>query len=382
MKDLSPRFLDGMTSKPQQVRLSFTDQSLLLLGDADVITTWPYIKILVKEDWVDGVGAILGHKDHPDAGLSIYREQDFKKIQQKLSRRDRASFIIPTQYRHIFLMALGAVAAGFILFPVVTNMASFMTHFIPKSAERQLGDFAISQLSLEYTPCNDPVALRHLQTISKRLLAGTNEKNAVLDIHIFRADTANAFSLPGEKFAVLSAFLNDAQSENEVASVMAHEMGHLEKHDALEGFVQSQGLSIIGAMAGTSGSYGDVTKFASFLQTMNYSRKKEFDADEYGAKLLLKTGYSPKGLASFLSRMDKMDNGMMGEVIRHAEFLSTHPNTEERVKRIKAFGGTDAYKPSLSVEEFKDLKNACRSISKALKSEGPPPLPKSEGLQE
>lgn len=382
MKDLSPRFLDGVTSKPQIVRLSFTDQSVILLGEADVATTWPYTKIFVKEDWIDGAGAILGHKDHPDAGLSVYRLQEFKRIQQKLSRRHRASFIIPTQYRHISLMAVGAVAAGFVLFPVVSNMASFVTHFIPKSTERQLGDFAISQLSLEYTPCNDPVALRHLQTISKRLLAGTAEKNAALDIHLFTSDTPNAFSLPGEKFAVLSGFLKDAQSENEVASVMAHEMGHLAKHDALEQFVQSQGLSIIGAMAGTSGSYGDVTKFASFLQTMNYSRKKEFAADEYGAKLLLKTGYSPKGLASFLSRMDKMDNGMMGEVIKHAEFLSTHPNTEERVKRIKVFGGTDAYKPSLSAEEFKDLKNACRFTSKALKSKALPPPPESEGSQE
>lgn len=364
MNTLSPRYLDGVTSQARDVTLLMTGSSLIISMNHITLDDWSYSKIFVKEDWIDAAGAVLGYKDNLDASLVIYNHQQFQKMQERLSTRHRASFMIPTHYRHLFLLALGATAAGFILFPIISNLAGLATYLVPQKVERKLGQLVIAQMETEFKPCDDKAAIASLQKITTRLEQFTGESNMHPDIYLFKSRIPNAFSLPGQKIAVLSAFLNEATSENEIAAVMAHEMGHMAKRDSLEGFIESQGITIIAGMIGASGSYGDMAKFASFVQNMKYSRQKEFRADEYGSLLLIKAGYSPQGLSSFLSRMDKKDdeNGW-GDSAKYIEFLSTHPDTKERIKRIGSYSRKSdvIFRPSLTQAEFLRLKDACRS---------------------
>lgn len=359
------RYMDGVTSQSRDVILSMTDQSLVISIDSASLAAWPYSKVFVKEDWINPIGAILGCKDNPDASLAIESQQQFQQILQRLLRRHQASFIIPTQYRHLFLMAIGAVVAGFILFPVISHLAGWATYLIPEPVEVRLGQLLIDEMANEFKPCNDKAALAGLRKITERLGLASGKKDASPQIYLFRSRDANAFSLPGKKIAVLSAFLNEATSENEVAAVMAHEMGHMVKRDSLEAFIESQGVGIIVGLIGSSGSYSGFAEFASFMQSMNYSRQKEFRADDYGAQLLVKAGYSPEGLSSFLSRMDKGGLGaLLGQSSEYIEFLSTHPDTKERVKRIQAYSQKSgaAFTASLTQDEFLKLKNACRGL--------------------
>jgi Zn-dependent protease with chaperone function len=356
--DTSPRYLDGTSSLSQSVKLSMTDQSLIITSEGKSPVIWLYTKIFVKEDWHDITGAILGFKDNLDAGLAIHDNRHFITIQKRLAKRSKASFIIPTQYRYLFLMIFGAVISLFLLFPLLSQLSSLVTFIIPYSLEKKLGDVVLTDMSDEFKPCDDKEAVANLQKITDRLYNSLNNKEIKPEIHLFKSYSPNAFSLPGGKIAVLSEFLADAKSENEIAAVLAHEMGHMVKRDSLEAFVESQGLNLIAGMIGSSGAYGGVAEFASLMQAMNYSRKKEFAADEFGAKLLTKAGYSPKGLSSFLYRMDKQD-GVMSEVMKHVEFLSTHPDTKERIKRIDKMGGPAKYRASLTADEFLKLQKAC-----------------------
>lgn len=340
-----------------------TDQSLIITADGKSPVIWPYTKVFVKEDWHDVTGAILGFKDNLDAGLAIHDHRHFITIQKRLSGRNKASFILPTQYRYLFLMTIGAVLSGFLLFPLLSHLSGFVTFLIPYSIEKKLGDIVLVDMANEFKPCDDKNAIASLQKITDRLYASLENKNIQPQIHLFRSHASNAFSLPGGKIAVLSEFLGDAKSENEVAAVLAHEMGHMVKRDSLEAFVESQGLSLIAGMIGSSGAYGGVAEFASLMQAMNYSRKKEFAADEFGTKLLIKSGYSPKGLSAFLYRMDKQD-GFISEAMKYVEFLSTHPDTKERIKRIEKINSSEKYRPSLTSEEFTKLQKACSIVSR------------------
>lgn len=340
-----------------------TDQSLIIIAEGKSPVIWPYSKIFVKEDWHDVTGGILGFKDNLDAGLAIHDARHFVKIQKRLSGRSKASFIIPTQYRYLFLMVIGAVISGFLLFPLLSHLSGFVTFFIPYSIEKKLGNIVIADMADEFKQCDDKESMASLQKISDRLYGSLDNKNLKPEIYLFKSYIPNAFSLPGGKIAILSEFLADAKSENEIAGVLAHEMGHMVKRDSLEAFVESQGLSLIAGMIGSSGAYGSIAEFATLMQAMNYSRKKEFAADEFGTKLLIESGYSPKGLSAFLYRMDKQDS-FMSEAMKYVEFLSTHPDTKERIRRIDKIGGTKKYRPSLTPEEFKKLQQAC---SKALK---------------
>lgn len=364
MTGLSPYYFDGITSAPKIVTLSLTDQSLVIAQDGQTIAVWGYGRLHVKEDWTNGgAGAILGFKDNPDASLTIYNQKQFESIISRLPRKHRATSLIPSHYHHLFLMAIVAVAVVILAFPLFAQLASIVTYLVPKTMEEKLGNYALDDMADIFDKCDDKVALEHLQIITNRLIKASGDKDMKAEIHFFKSTTPNAFSLPGNKIAVLSEFLKDSKSENEIAAVLAHEMGHMAKRDALEAFIEEQGVNAIVTLIGSSGGYSDLTKFASFVQAMNYSRKKEFRADEYGAKLLLKAGYSPKALSSFLSRLDDehpLLNGKAAEYTEYLEFLSTHPDTKERVRRLNQLGGTDTYKPSLTTAQFTRLKQACQ----------------------
>lgn len=340
-----------------------TDQSLIITSEGKSPIIWPYTKIFVKEDWHDVTGAILGFKDNLDAGLAIHDYRHFITIQKRLSKRSKASFIIPTQYRYLFLMIFGAVISLFLLFPLLAHLSSFITFFIPYSLEKKLGDIVLTDMSDEFRPCDDKEVIASLQKITDRLYNSLDNKELKPEIHLFKSYSPNAFSLPGGKIAVLSGLLVDVKSENEIAAVLAHEMGHMVKRDSLEAFVESQGFNLIASMIGSSGAYGGVAEFASLMQAMNYSRKKEFAADEFGTGLLIKAGYSPKGLSLFLNRMDKQDSGIR-KIIKYVEFLSTHPDTKERIKRIDKTSGSEKYRASLTPDEFISLQKACSTVLK------------------
>jgi beta-barrel assembly-enhancing protease len=361
--ETSPRYLDGVSSLSQLVTLSLSDQSLIITCEGKSPVIWPYTKIFVKEDWHDETGAIIGFKDNPDAGLALYKIQHFLTLQRKLSKRNKSSSTISTKYRYLFLMAIGAVISGFILFPLLGHLSNFITFFIPYNVERKLGDIVLVGLSNEFTPCDDKETIFGLKKITDRLYESLDSKDIRPEIHLFKSNTPNAFSLPGGKIAVLSGFLKSAQTENEIAAVLAHEMGHMVKRDSLEAFVETQGLNLIAGMIGSSGAYGGVAEFASLMQAMNYSRKKEFAADEFGSNLLIKAEYSPKGLSTFLLRMDEKES-VLNEAMKYVEFLSTHPNTAERIKRINKKTSTEKYRPSLTEVEFKNMQSACSKVLK------------------
>lgn len=363
-------YLDGMTSQKRNVTLSMEDHSFIILSnDSSLATlaTWSYPKIFVKEDWTDGLGGTFGYKDSPDASLIIYQKKLFERIRKRLRQRHQASFIIPVHYRHLLLMTICAVGVGFILFPAIRYISNWVTYLVPKSFETRLSDLLIEELKTEFKPCNDPKALADLQKITKRLSDATGIKDTVPEIYLFHSTSPNAFSLPGNRIAILSGFLNDSTSENEIAGVMAHEMGHMVKRDSLQAFIESQGIRVIIGLISSSNSYGDLAEFASFMQTMDYSRQKEFAADAYGASLLVKAGYSPEGLSSFLSKIDKeAQSNFLGSYSKYLEFLSTHPDTKERIKRIQMYAQKSRITStnSLTKDQFLELKNACLSLPK------------------
>lgn len=353
--DSHPQYLDGVSSKKNIVQISLTDQSLVIQTEGATLAVWNYGHISVKEDWVDQTGAILGYQDTPDAALIIRQKSEFDQITQKLPRRNRASFLIPSGYRYLFLFLLASVAVVMFALPLFGQLASMMSYLIPQSVERSFGELIISDMGREYKPCEDKQVLASLEKITDRLLKVADTEYKEVDIRLFHSDTANAFSVPGQKIAILSAFLHEAESENEVAGVLAHEIGHMVKRDSLEAFVQAQGLNMMAIMIGSSGSYGGVAELASYMQAMNYSRKKEFMADEFAVALLDKANYSSKGLSSFLGRIMEKDERELS-----LELLSTHPDTVERIDRINRAKGHKNSQLSLTQEEFKYLQKACR----------------------
>ncbi|MFA7277063.1 MAG: M48 family metallopeptidase [Pseudobdellovibrionaceae bacterium] len=356
----SARYMDGKTSRVQDVTLEFYRQGLLIRGaDGETLARWPYASIKIAEDWSDGIGAILVPIKDTGEQVMLDQKSILDRIMRQLDYKHRASFIIPITIPSILGLTVAAVIAALVFIPLFGKASGFIAYLVPKSMEKELGEVARSQLDMQFDACVDPAAEKLIQRILERLVAA-GDQTLEPEIYLYKTPVANAFTLPGEKMAVFSGFLKVTKNENEISAVLAHELGHMAYRDPLEGFIQERGLSAVGGLIAGSGSFGGVGQVATTLHTLKFSREKELRADQYAIKTLKKAGYKVTPLADFLVSVYASVPDGARDLESKFSFLSTHPATDER---IRILGGTSPatynFKPSLAPEEFKRLKQAC-----------------------
>lgn len=381
--DNTPRYFDGKSSRSIPATFAFQSDDVTLYDSEGLrLDRWPCDQLFVKEDWSKEIGAVFGNRHTPHASLAVFREEDFRNLQgriQKISRKN--TYVIPARGVVVFFLLVLSVISLFWVVPLFGQAVAGITYLIPRSVDAKLGNATFNAMSSLYPECNNNSARASLYKIADRLIKVTDAPNMKPDIHILRVSTPNAFSIPGRKIVVFDSFLKLAKNEDEIAGVLAHEIGHMIKRDAFKAYVKDQGLAISIGLITSSGSYGDVAKLATTLQGLDYSRAKEFDADTFGAETLIKAGYRTNGLSDFLEQMEKgygiesrieklkphqktekekSREEWMARIKKSLFLLSTHPDTGERVERIRAMPNIAASKNSLSEQEFRALKSACQ----------------------
>jgi beta-barrel assembly-enhancing protease len=145
--------------------------------------------------------------------------------------------------------------------------------------------------------------------------------------------TVNAFALPGGQIFITEALLRLLESEDELAGVLGHEVGHvLARHSAEHLAKQQLTQSLIGAVAIGSGSYetAQLAQLAGSLVNMKHGREDELESDSLGLRLMREAGYDPRAMISVMQKLEKASGGS-----RQPEFASTHPNPGNRIARIK-----------------------------------------------
>ena len=151
---------------------------------------------------------------------------------------------------------------------------------------------------------------------------------------------ANAFALPGGTIVITDAMVNAAKSPDEIAAVLAHEIGHVERRHALRHLLQDSAVAVaVTTVTADAASLSvAVAGLPALLAQAKYSREFESEADEFAFVLLKQQGRSPEAFANFMERLadEKDDKG------KGLGFLSTHPLTAERVQRARAAARSDA----------------------------------------
>lgn len=140
----------------------------------------------------------------------------------------------------------------------------------------------------------------------------------------------NAFALPGGYVYIFRDMAEDMRSDDELAAILAHEVGHIvAKHGVkkLQASIGMSGLSVIGAVAGSDRRTQNKTSVAITQLMMAHSRQAEFEADKLSVRYLEKAGFSPSAAADFMGRM--LEKQLKGNV-RHYHYFRTHPYTSER----------------------------------------------------
>lgn len=148
-------------------------------------------------------------------------------------------------------------------------------------------------------------------------------------IRIINDDTTlNAFCTPGGFIYVYTGLIKFLESEDQLAGVMGHEMAHADKRHSTDAMTRQYGISVLfDIVFGTD--KGQLVRIAAQLKELQYNRKAETEADNYSVEWLYATAYDARGAAGFFQKL--IDLGQSGGT---PEFLSTHPNPDNRVQAI------------------------------------------------
>lgn len=183
-----------------------------------------------------------------------------------------------------------------------------------------------------YEPEEDSLVLHAMNVIAARLLDATELTEYDYEFTLIQSEEINAFATIGGQVYVFTGLLSFADSPEEVAAVLAHEMGHVEKRHPMAKLVQEFGTALLFTLAGGSDAYV-ISDLAHSLLNNSFSRAMEVEADAYGLALMERAGISPMAAAHFFRKLNKEQLGFDERL----EFLSTHPHNNARIKSATTY---------------------------------------------
>jgi predicted Zn-dependent protease len=215
--------------------------------------------------------------------------------------------------------------------------------------ERRLGERIMRDIRRDMDYLDDVAVSEYLNNFGDKLIAVRPEVRgeAGYDYYFFaiRNPVLNAFALPGGFIGVHSGLILAAQSESELASVLAHEIGHVaQRHIARMLGQQKQNSMIqlasfvLGALTARASSDGAMAAMMggtgyAIQRQLNFSRDAEREADRIGLQLLTEGGYETSGMVAFFGRLQNASRNYSSNM---PSYLMTHPLTTERIADIES----------------------------------------------
>ncbi|WP_157505419.1 M48 family metallopeptidase [Geminicoccus roseus] len=210
---------------------------------------------------------------------------------------------------------------------------------VTPAQEAELGAQAFQQIKSETPQLRDASAQERVQAIASRIIpaSGSDIPYPEWEVVVFDSDEINAFALPGGHIGVYRGILELAESDDEVATVMGHEVGHVTARHAAQRIGTTQiaelgaGLVGVGAQA-----YGLPPQILGLLGAgvqygviLPYTRNQELEADALGLHYMAEAAYNPQAAVSFWQSMAAAGGGSP------PAFLSTHPSGDQRIDQIQ-----------------------------------------------
>src|SRR6185295_147454 len=166
--------------------------------------------------------------------------------------------------------------------------------------------------------------------IRSRLLPALTNSGYTFQFHIMQDTNVNAFAIPGGHVVILTGLLERADSAEEVAGVLAHEIAHVTKRHSMRSMMQSAGLVVLiqSIFGDTSGVVAILTQGSQFLIEQRFSRDFEREADDVGWNYLVRANIDPQGMIEFFEKLKKIVAASgMGQMESSLALLNTHPAT-------------------------------------------------------
>ncbi len=358
------RFSDGKSAQARDATARCgRDGVEILVANSASRHIWPYASLAAAEPIrAHAVDVLLSSSSMPGASLFVpapeFASDLSRRVPRLSARRARWKHARPWVIAGLALCALvaSAMAAGW-------SPLRSLALMLPESWRHRLGEQAISSMVEGYEKCTDPDGVAAMVKLTERL-AKNSGTSTPFNVVVYDWSLMNAFAVPGEQIVVTKGLIDKAQTADEVAGVLAHEMGHgIEMHPET-GMIRAIGLAAaVELMLG--GSSGALANAGLLLAQLGYTRSAEREADEEGLKLLKQASISPEGLGAFFKRVAAMEGEDEGldTAIKKFNILRSHPPTEERSKMVAAQAPYPST-PALTDKEWSSLRGICSTTAK------------------
>jgi Zn-dependent protease with chaperone function len=236
-------------------------------------------------------------------------------------------------------LVVGAAIAGLVLTVVALAFSDVAVRWLPASVEARLFG-GLAEAGTEGS--GDPPRAAAARAVLARLAAHWPENPYELHLSVLDEDTPNAFALPGGSVVVTRGLLDQAESENELAFVLGHEIGHFAGRHHLQAIGRALVLSLtLSAVFGSVGADA-VPRLASDLASRGYARRQERAADRFGLGLVESEYGHVAGADRFFARLPDA-KARFGD--RAVAWFVTHPVTEQRIAAIRTFAAERGWPP-------------------------------------
>ena len=202
---------------------------------------------------------------------------------------------------------------------------------IPVEWEQKLGESAYRDFLSHQEVVKEGPGVAAVEEMTHRLTEQILNNPYKFQVTVVKSDVINAFALPGGYVVVFTGLMKKAESGEEVAGVLSHELNHVLQRHGLERIVKNLGLMAVAAIVfgNQQGLIGMMKQLGVELFTLKFGREQETEADLTGLRLLQRAKIDPSGMITFFERLSEKDEGRM-------EWLSTHPMSAARANRLKA----------------------------------------------
>ena len=335
-------YFDGIAVTRHEVCLTILAATLHIEGDG-IERSYPLDGVSVSS----AVGSIRRTIRLQDGSICEVTNADFlRELENRLGTGSRAGLL------HLWEKSLTLVAATLVttalivlLFmrfgvPAMARQAAFA---MPLSVEKSMGGESLAVLDRIFTtPTKLSLARRaELTALFQRIAATSGTPPGYrLEFRNGRSIGANAFALPSGIVIITDQLVELARHDDEIAAILAHELGHVRQRHVLRHVLQNSATVLI--MATLTGDLVSITSLAATLPTAlvdaSFSRGFEREADDAAIAWMKSAGVSPRRYAEILGRLQAELDARHGAVTAGdnpmRNYLSTHPDTGERIRRI------------------------------------------------
>jgi len=238
--------------------------------------------------------------------------------------------------------------------------------------ERKIGEAIMRDIRADRAYLDDPEVADYLNSVGYRLAAASPNNRQDFEFFAVQDNTLNAFALPGGYIGVHSGLILTAQSESELAGVLAHEIAHVTQRHISRMVAQESrsnlisiaaiAVSILAARANSevASAAAAVAQAGVIQSALDFTRENEHEADRVGFQILQDSGLDPRGMASFFDRMGKYNRLYDNNA---PVYLRTHPLTTDRLADIQNRLAVTPYKQVPDSLDFQLVRAKLRAAS-------------------